>query len=197
MSKTSWSSSNTLYYVPSWLFSNSHQTHKHSGTTTIHTIHNYEALPQPHTQQFCTVMPFFISVMPDAPWMSPLWHVNDNRILSACYECGLTSLVQLLCASIPLAAVLTCPGFTVHWLLLPLLQTGQPVSDKLTAAKVPLGLPTDIGHTNTSTAHTTRFLQESAWDSWSHHIQGLVNMCIWQLWWTGTATNKQLKIKSH
>lgn len=82
-----------------------------------------------HTQKIrdtlCTVMPFCGSVMPDA--LRASLSVIEDRKQSSVKDNGsscirnmdgtLTLLVQLICVSIPLAAVQTSPGFTVHSLL--------------------------------------------------------------------------------
>lgn len=72
-------------------------------------------------------MPFFWSVMPEALRTS-LWAMTGYEKGTERREhCAsgiinmdgtLTLLVQLICVSILLAAVQTCPGFTVQWLLL-------------------------------------------------------------------------------
>lgn len=102
-------------------------------TTNTHTHYmSYDAspCPPPHTQkngwtEICTVMPLFESVMPET-LLTSHWAVTWERRVklwenwASCIinmDVTLTLLVQLICESIPLAAVQTSPGFTVHWLL--------------------------------------------------------------------------------
>jgi len=93
-----------------------------TNTLTLQELHT--ASTRTHkgsTTGFCTVMPFFESVMPEAlheSLSSDREHrekLRDNG--SSCIrnmDGTLTLLVQRICVSIPLAAVQTSPGFTVH-----------------------------------------------------------------------------------
>lgn len=96
-----------------------------------HTLHRIKRPPAPPPQtrlnRSALWCHYFVSVMPEARETSP-WAVtgNDNRGVTLWDNCAsgiinmdgrLTLRVQLICVSIPLAAVQTSPGFTVHWLL--------------------------------------------------------------------------------